>query len=184
MLCNECDKNKATIHVTKITNGVKVETYLCEECAKKQQVLLNMNIFKENQATKENLFSLKNLLAGMLDEKTSKESLSKKDTCEVCGMSFDEFRKVGKLGCSNCISVFRANIMPAIKNIQGFELHAGKIPKRAGGKHRLQVDIDHLKKDLKYKIEQEEFEDAAIIRDRIREIEKIIEESSEVNSEQ
>jgi len=184
MQCNECEKNKATIHVTKITNGVKEETYLCEECAKKQQVLLNMNIFKDNKSPKENLFSLKNFLAGMLDEKITEEHLKTQDVCDVCGTTFYEFRKTGKLGCGNCLSVFRNSLIPAIKNIQGFEAHAGKIPKRAEGKHKLEIDIELLKKELKSKIEQEEFEDAANIRDQIKEMERIMKESLEVQSEQ
>lgn len=183
MQCNECEINKATIHVTKITNGVKEETYLCDECAKKQQVLLNMNIFKENKSTKESLFSLKNFLAGMLDEEIAEENFKKQDVCDVCGMTYHEFGKTGKFGCSNCLTVFKDSLMPAIRNIQGFEAHTGKIPKRAEGKHKLEIDIELLKNELKNKIEREEFEDAANIRDQIKEMERIIKENSEVKSE-
>ena len=183
MQCNECEKNKATIHVTKITNGVKEETYLCEECAKKQQVLMNMNIFKDNKSTKESLFSLKNFLAGILDEKITEDHLKTQDVCDVCGTTFYEFKKTGKLGCSKCLTVFKDILVPAIKNIQGFEAHAGKIPKRAEGKHKLEIDIEFLKKELKFKVEREEFEEAAKIRDQIKEMEKLMRDGSEVQSE-
>lgn len=171
MLCNECEKNNATVHVTKIINGLKTESHLCEECAKKQQSLFNMN------------FSMENLLAGMLSETFSKEYLSSREICDACGMSFDEFRKIGKFGCSNCISAFRSRLMPAIKNIQGYDVHAGKIPKKAAGKYKIQMDIERLKKELKNKIDQEKYEDAVIIRDQIREMESKIDEASEVQNE-
>ncbi len=183
MQCNECENNKATIHVTKITNGVKEETYLCEECAKKQQVLLNMNIFKDGKSPQESLFSLKNFLAGMLDEKIAEEQLKEQNVCNVCGMTFNEFGKTGKFGCSNCLSTFKNNLIPVIRNIQGFEAHAGKIPRRAAGKHKLEIDIELLKKELKSKIDLEEFEAAANIRDQIKEIERQIQENSEVEIE-
>ncbi len=183
MQCNECEKNKATIHVTKITNGIKEETYLCEECAKKQQVLLNMSIFNDNKSTKENTFSLKNFLAGLLDEKISENHIRTQDICDVCGTTFYELKRTGKLGCSNCLSVFKGILIPAIKNVQGYEAHAGKIPKRAEGKHRLEIDIEYLKRELKNKIEKEEFEDAARLRDQIKEMERMMKENLEVQSE-
>ena len=163
MLCNECEKNNATVHITKIINGVKTQTHLCEECAKKQQAFFNSN------------FSMESLLAGMLNETFSEKYLSGSDACGVCGMSFNEFRETGKFGCSNCISAFRNRLTPAIKNIQGYDVHTGKIPKKAGGKYKLQMDIERLKKELKAKIEQEKYEDAAVIRDKIREMESNIE---------
>ena len=164
MLCNECEKNNATVHITKIINGVKTEAHLCEECAKKQQSLFNVN------------FSMESLLAGMLNEGFPKDYVTE-DFCQYCGMTFDEFREIGKFGCSNCISTFRERLMPAVKNIQGYDTHTGKIPKKAGGKYKLQMDLEKLKKELKFKIEQEKYEDAAVIRDKIREMEsKMIEE--------
>lgn len=163
MLCNECEKNNATVHITKIINGVKTETHLCEECAKKQQIFFNSN------------FSMENLLAGMLNGAFSDNYLSDEECCENCGMTFEEFRKLGKFGCSDCISRFRDRLMPAIKNIQGYDTHTGKIPKRAGGQYKLQMDIESLKKELKIKIEQEKYEDAAVIRDKIKELESHME---------
>ena len=164
MLCNECEKNNATVHITKILNGVKTESHLCEECAKKQQAFFNNN------------FSMESLLAGMLNETLSGKYLNINEVCETCGMSFNEFKEMGKFGCSNCISTFRKRLMPAIKNIQGYDVHTGKIPKKAGGKYKVQMDIERLKKELKAKIEQEKYEDAAVIRDKIKEMESKIDE--------
>ncbi|QSX07209.1 UvrB/UvrC motif-containing protein [Sedimentibacter sp. zth1] len=164
MLCNECEKNTATVHVTKIINGVKTETHLCEECAKKQQAFFNNN------------FSMENLLAGMLNEAFT-ESYKDAMPCKTCGMTFDEFKKIGKFGCSDCISMFRDRLMPTIKNLQGYDSHIGKIPKKAGQKYRNQNDIEKLKVDLRSMIDQERYEDAAVIRDKIKDLEtRIIEE--------
>lgn len=161
MLCNECGKNNATVHVTKILNGVKTETHLCEECAKKQQAYFNSN------------FSMESLLAGMLNDAFPANNMNK-ESCKTCGMTFDEFRQKGKFGCSDCISTFRSRLMPAINNIQGYDNHIGKIPKKAGGKYKIQKDIEKLKLELRNMIEQEKYEEAAVIRDKIKDIESKI----------
>ena len=119
---------------------------------------------------------MENLLAGMLNETFSEKYLNGNVVCENCGISFDEFKENGKFGCSNCISTFRNRLIPAIKNKQGYDVHIGKIPKKAGGKYKVQKDIEKLKKELKAKIEEEKYEDAAIIRDKIKEMENKIDE--------
>ncbi|NYB76057.1 UvrB/UvrC motif-containing protein [Sedimentibacter hydroxybenzoicus DSM 7310] len=159
MLCNECGKNEARVHVTQIINGNKTESHLCEECAKKNQSVLNSN------------FSMENLFSAMLNNAYNTSAYIPTMTCSKCGMTYEEFRNTGKFGCNNCIDTFKQRIMPVVKNIQGYEAHMGKIPKRAGGSYRIQKDIEKLKSELKSAIEKEEYENAARIRDKIREME-------------
>lgn len=158
MLCNECGKNEANVHMTHIINGKKTETHLCEECAKKNQT------FNSN-------FSMENLFSAMLNNAFNSTTYLPSKGCLKCGMTYDEFRNIGKFGCSECIDTFKPKLMPVVKNIQGHETHAGKIPKRAGGSYKIQKDIENLKIQLKSAIESEEYEKAAQLRDKIREME-------------
>lgn len=162
MLCNECGKNEAKVHVTHIINGKKTETHLCEECAKKNQSFFNSN------------FSMENLFSSMLNNAFNSTAYLPSKGCSKCGMTYDEFRNIGKFGCSDCIDTFKNRLMPVIKNIQGYDTHAGKIPKRAGGSYKIQKDIEKLKTQLKLAIENEEYEKAAQLRDKIREMENNI----------
>lgn len=159
MLCNECGKNEANVHLTQIINGKKTENHLCDECAQKNQSFSNFSM--------ENLFSamLKNTIGG-----TGTKYLPTK-SCLNCGMTYEQFRNTGKFGCSDCIDTFKPKLMPAIKNIQGYDSHIGKIPKRAGGDYKVQKDLERLRIELKQMIEQEEYEKAAELRDKIRELE-------------
>jgi protein arginine kinase activator len=159
MLCNECGKNEAKVHVTHIINGKKSETHLCEECAKKNQSTFNTN------------FSMENLFSAMLNSAFNTTTYIPSKGCSKCGMTFDEFRSVGKFGCSDCIETFKPKLMPVVKSIQGYDTHAGKIPKRAGGSLKIQKDIEKLRMQLKLAIESEEYEKAAQLRDKIREME-------------
>jgi protein arginine kinase activator len=159
MLCNECGKNEAKVHVTHIFNGKKTESHLCEECAKKNQTFLNSN------------FSMENLFSAMLNNAFNTTTYMPSKGCTKCGMTFDEFKNTGKFGCSDCIDTFKQRLLPVVKNIQGYDTHTGKIPKRAGGSYKIQKDIEKLKAQLKNAIDSEEYERAAQLRDKIREME-------------
>lgn len=159
MLCNECGKNDANVHVTHIINGKKTESHLCEECAKKNQSFINSN------------FSMENLFSAMLNNAFNATTYLPSKGCTKCGMTYDEFRNTGKFGCSECIDTFKTKLMPVVKNIQGYDAHTGKIPKRAGGSYKIKKDIERLKVQLKSAIVNEEYEEAAKLRDKIREIE-------------
>jgi protein arginine kinase activator len=159
MLCNECGKNEANVHVTHIINGKKTETHLCDGCAKQNQTFLNSN------------FSMENLFSAMLNNAFNSTTYLPSKGCSKCGMTYDEFRKVGKFGCSECIETFKSKLMPVVKNIQGYDTHTGKIPNRAGGSYKVQKDIEKLKFKLKHAIENEKYNHAAELRDKIREME-------------
>jgi protein arginine kinase activator len=159
MLCDECGKNNATVHVTHIINGKKTENHLCESCAKE-----NQSIFDSN-------FSMENMFSAMLNNAFSTTGHSKGLGCSTCGMTYEDFRDIGKFGCSHCIEAFKPRLMPVVKNIQGYDAHSGKIPMRAGGKYKVKKDIEKLKEELKLMIVQEEYEQAAKLRDKIREME-------------
>lgn len=158
MLCNECGKNEANVHVTHIINGKKTENHLCEECAKKNQAILNSN------------FSMESLFSAMLNNAFNNKTYLPEKTCPNCSMTYDNFRKTGKFGCSHCIDSFKNRLLPVVKSMQGYERHVGKIPKRAGGSYRIQAEIEKLKNDLNKAVEREEYELAAQLRDKIHEL--------------
>ncbi len=162
MVCDECGKNMATVHLTKIINGKKTEMHLCEECAKK---------YKEFDF--ESPFSIHQFLAGLLDnvqDETMKINNIYETKCEQCGMTYAKFKQTGKLGCKECYNSYRDKLVPLFKRIHGHEEHIGKVPKKAGSKIRKRKEVERLKKQLNIAIEKEEFEEAAKLRDRIKEL--------------
>jgi len=159
MLCNDCGKNNANVHLTKIINGKKTETHLCEDCAKKY-------------ATFNSTFSLQNIMTGFLTD--TKLETTENIFCEKCGMSYDEFKEYGKFGCSKCYSSFKKRVAPFIRNIHGHDYHIGKIPAKAGIDLKNKKEIEKLKINLKESIELEEYEKAAELRDEIKRMEKIL----------
>lgn len=171
MLCQECGNKKASLHFTKILNGEKTEFHLCDSCAREKGDFIPGT---------PNGFSIHNLLSGLMDFEptvSSGKSVNQKPKvvrCENCGLTYAQFGKLGKFGCSSCYKYFNDGLDPIFKRVHGNTVHVGKIPKRAGGVIKLKREISQLKKELENCIDQEEFERAADIRDRIREMEKKI----------
>ncbi|WP_110925974.1 UvrB/UvrC motif-containing protein [Bacillus massiliglaciei] len=172
MICQECNQNPATLHFTKIVNGEKTEVHICERCAQEKGEQM---IDTGGQG-----FSINNLLSGLLNiepafQQAKASAFAKKEElrCPHCGLSYKEFTHIGKFGCSECYKTFNAQLNPILKRVHGGNTaHIGKIPKRMGGAIYLRKQITDLKAALKVHIENEEFEKAAELRDKIRALEK------------
>ncbi|MFA4984466.1 MAG: UvrB/UvrC motif-containing protein [Candidatus Omnitrophota bacterium] len=164
MLCDICGKNQATVHLTEIIDEQMTELHLCEECAHKKS------------AQMEQQFGLSDLLAGMAEfEKPAlqKEGLALK--CPNCGLTYTDFRKIGRLGCGDCYGTFSKYLIPLLKRIHGATQHIGKSPlgfaKTQKKKEKIS-EVAALKEKLQRAIEGEAFEEAARLRDQIRELER------------
>lgn len=165
MFCQECKERPAAVHLTQMFNGNKIETHLCEQCAAQKGALM----FDAN-----NKLSISNLLGSFFGNYNLQEMLpnSQVNTCPECGMSFNDIRQTGKLGCATCYTSFEQELQPSLRRIHGNRQHIGKIPSRGGEAVLLKRQIEKLKLDLQQSVANEEYEKAAQIRDQIKEIEK------------
>ncbi|MCM8763686.1 MAG: UvrB/UvrC motif-containing protein, partial [Candidatus Omnitrophica bacterium] len=153
----------ATVHVTEIINNQITEMHICEDCAREKSIQM------------EQQFGVSDLLAGIADLGTTlgekaKEELKLK--CDNCGMNYEDFKKIGRLGCSECYASFRKNLVPLLKRIHGSTQHLGKVPPKMVKEVKRKSELDILKEKLQESIQKEEFEEAARLRDKIRELEK------------
>jgi len=163
MLCENCNKKPATVHLTKILNDKKTELHLCEQCAKQQEGV-----------PFDTSFSINNFLTGLLDsmqDSPIKVDYIQTTKCDKCGMTYGKFKQLGRLGCAQCYNAFQEKLGPLVKRIQGSESHIGKVPRKAGGAITIKKEIKRLKLRLDEAIRREEFENAAVLRDKIRELE-------------
>ncbi len=166
MLCQECHKNDANIHIIKSIDGKQTEEFLCEQCARTREEL---------DFSFEPQFSLHKLFASMLNQgllESRQAMLASKNQCPECGLSFAQFSQVGRLGCSSCYEAFEDSLRPLLRRIHASSTHTGKIPVRTQKRVMYKRELDQLKEDLQLKIENEEFEEAAVLRDKIKAMEK------------
>lgn len=168
MLCEKCKKNEARINLVKILNGQKQEIWLCENCARDIA-----DIPMLNSISKEIDFPFQGILTGLISN-FNNVSEKKELVCPNCGMHYDEFKKTGKLGCSECYEEFSKSNEPLVKTAANFVKYAGKIPKRNKIELSQKKKLKDLKESLQKLILEEDYEKAVVIRDSISEIEKSI----------
>lgn len=166
MLCQKCNKQQAKIHVTKVINDQRIDLHLCEDCAGE-----NIQIGYEHP------FTINSFLSSFLDipsEYQVKGVVSpKKDyKCSSCGLTFEEFKSNGKLGCAQCYNIFSDRLVPILRRIHGNAHHSGKLPQRTGGTIKVKKEIEKLRVQLNKAVKDEEYEKAAEIRDKIRTLEQ------------
>ncbi len=162
MLCELCKQMQATVHLTEIVNDQMTELHLCEACA------------NQKGAQVESHFGLSDLLSGLADfSKPQEPEEVPAKACPTCGMSFDDFRKVGRLGCAECYATFKRSLGSLLKRIHGSPIHLGKSPMRLIKPTKVaKTEMAELKRKLEHAIEKEEFEEAARLRDQIRRAEQ------------
>ena len=160
MLCESCGKNPATTHVKTIINGELTKYSLCAECAQKLGYGNLLTGLGRNFGS---------LLGGFFGE----AELDAADTmrCKCCGSSFDDIARSGKVGCAECYRTFYHRLIPLIQRIHGNTAHRGKVPGGELPQTRPQSQLSLMRRELRDAIDSENFEHAAALRDRIRELE-------------
>jgi protein arginine kinase activator len=157
MKCQSCS-NPATVHCTDIAqNGQKRELHLCQECAEKQQLVKKEEI---------NLPVILQTLLGAHVGAQSDELA--RLTCPACGIKYMEFRAEGRLGCPHDYDVFRVGLEPLLRRIHRKIRHTGKIPRRRSKATSVHTELLELRNQLRAAVEAEQFEEAARVRDLIR----------------
>ena len=164
MLCQQCQKRMANVHFTQIINDKKVEMHLCGQCA-----------HEKGQLGFSPQLNLVDFLLGFpgIDGNADYAEVKQPPVvrCDVCGMSFEDFKKIGKLGCGNCYRVFREQLNPILKRLHGNTEHTGKIPDKLAQNMKTNNELEKLRGELSAAISSEEYEKAAELRDRIKELE-------------
>jgi len=162
MKCDQCNK-QATVHLTEIKNGKKIEKHLCEQCAAQNEELP----VKGNTPINELLTNFVLAHSGLQKEVGT--------ACEHCGITWAEFRQSGLFGCEHDYELFERDLTPLLQRAhEGATHHVGKTPARRGGTGQVSkraIDLTRLRKELQRAIEAEDYERAAKMRDQIRQAE-------------
>ena len=162
MKCQRCPK-QATLHITEVLGEDRFEeVHLCEECAKKY-------LYEPQPAKKAAAAGGK--AADPLAEMEEPDAIGEKQ-CEACGLKFVEFRNSGRLGCPHDYDAFREELLPLLESIHGDVRHQGKSPRRLPQTKLAQSELIQLRKQLHQAVTREAYEEAARLRDRIRQLEE------------
>lgn len=163
MKCQHCNNNEATTYIKKNINGKVSEMHLCSECAKELGV---MEEFSPESFFNDTFFG--NFLGAGIP---AMNIISGIDHCECCGSTFNDIVKNGKVGCANCYSKFEEKLQPSITKMHGNAKHIGKnvTYTQEPDENAAEVsELENLKNQLKEAVKEQRFEDAAVLRDKIK----------------
>ncbi|MCL4385428.1 MAG: UvrB/UvrC motif-containing protein [Actinobacteria bacterium] len=177
MICDNCRKNEATIHLIQLNNNGEVKKFdLCKECAKELAFLSDENI---NESEFNNSTNILAIDLGFFNENESFDffnnlnSVNKENKrCQYCNISLSAIKKIGRVGCPKCYDEFKEELNPLIKLIQTGIEHKGKIPINSNRRLKIEKKIKDLKFMLEEQIIIENFEEAAKLRDKISSLQK------------
>jgi protein arginine kinase activator len=162
MKCDFCD-SKATVFLTQLVEGQMKKVCLCDKCA------------KERGVTDPTGFSLADLLLGGIPGGPGTGAVGKSTTtsfgskrCPSCGFTLDDLRRVRRFGCGDCYQTFRDEVMPMLKGLHKGATHAGKVPEGLMAVQFHHQRLEELRSRLDQAITSENYEEAAGIRDEIR----------------
>lgn len=167
MECQVCKEKPATLHFTQVINGDKKEVHVCEECARE----------KGYAAFPDDGYSLHDLIKGLFNVESPSFSKAREHplrfqqemVCPQCELTFSEFQRTGKFGCAKCYDAFSPRIESILRRVHsGNTIHRGKIPKRKGGHLHIKKQIEEYREKLLQLVEEEAFEEAAVVRDKIK----------------
>ena len=166
MLCDNCGKNEAEVHLTQIVDNEMTTVHLCPSCAAEKGL--------DSSTVPKNL-PLTDFLAQMGQGATTEEKTTVAGPCSYCHTTSDDFRRTGRLGCPHCYSIYETQLRAILRRIHGSTQHLGKVyvPPASATADRTQR-LTVLKRKLQRAVEAEDFERAAVLRDEIKEIEATI----------
>lgn len=162
MKCDFCD-HQATVFLTQLVDGQMKKVCLCEPCA------------KERGVTDPTGFSMADLLLGgmsaMMGHGVAPSVPPVHGTqrqCPACGFTMEDLRRVRRFGCAECYRTFAEEVAQMVRSMHKGSTHVGKVPEGLMAMQIRHQRIEELKVKLDRAIASESYEEAAGLRDQIR----------------
>ena len=161
MICDDCREHDAVVQYTAVKDNVVVQLHLCEQCAAERGVETTVATPKH---------PLGEFLQAV--QQQSGPASAEAGKCAFCGLTMKDFRATGRMGCARCYSTFESSMRELLRRVHGSPRHIGQAY-RAPRDEVLEKSsvLGELREKLRRAIEQEQFEVAAQLRDRIRVLE-------------
>ena len=165
MLCQKCHKNLATVRYAEVVNGKVTDLHLCPQCLAKH---------KDSGAAG---FELSGPVSMARPRPESRRSRAPR-LCRTCGTRRARVLDTGYVGCSACYHTFAKEIERMLNDLHGGTRHVGKSPHVDDMRTRLHEDLHTKRAILRSAVSAENYEEAAMLRDEIRQLETVLGHSS------
>ncbi len=186
MRCSRCKQKQATVKLTRIIHGKVEELHLCQDCAAQESP------YQKKFLAAQSLNQLLEKLFGVSKEKEppapEAESAAGAEeaaaavsapagelVCKTCQLTFSRYKRTLMLGCPDCYESFGAPLLTDLRKIHGSVIHTGRVPRRHQARREIQRRIEELQERLDLCVSEEDYGQAARIRDEIETAKKELE---------
>ena len=161
MLCTICKEKPATVHLTQIVGDKMQKLDLCEDCAKTKGI---------NDPTSFGLADLDLVLGLGASQQLEQAAGGVELKCPRCGFTQADFKKSGRLGCPECYGTFAEGLAGLLKTMHKGTRHTGKAPEALRATRENAGLLKTLQTKLAKAIKDENYEQAAQLRDEIKQL--------------
>jgi len=161
MLCTICKEKPATVHLTQIVGDKMQKLDLCEDCAKTKGI---------NDPTSFGLADLDLVLGLGASQQLEQAAGGVELKCPRCGFTQADFKKSGRLGCPECYVTFAEGLRGLLKTMHKGTRHTGKAPEAFRSTRENADKLKTLQAKLAKAIKDENYEQAAQVRDEIKQL--------------
>lgn len=175
LICENCKERPASVVITKGYMGESIEHHLCEKCAFQSEA------FHFNSS--EEPMSIQQFLSHWFGGGDPLHAQPKKQgsgleqlECPSCNLTFGRFLEIGKFGCPTCYDTFRERLPHVLGKLHsGQSAHTGKIPVSFNKLYAIKRKVEEIRLKMQEAVEEERFEDAAILRDEANHLQQRLE---------
>ncbi|HVU08500.1 MAG TPA: UvrB/UvrC motif-containing protein [Verrucomicrobiae bacterium] len=161
-ICSICKEKPATTFTSYISaDNKKTDLDLCDACAKAKGI--------DDPAAL--LVASADLMLGLGASQEIEQAAGGVDLkCPRCGFTQTDFKKSGRFGCPECYLTFAEGLGGHLKAMHKGTRHIGKTPEALRVSRENSDRLKTLQKKLAKAVESENFEEAANVRDEIKQM--------------
>ena len=168
MICEHCKQRHANVTVTQVQNGQQMERHYCEICAA-QFHPFSFDVQEEPASLQQMISNWFNFVPITTKKENTIASNPQVKACPTCGCTYRQFLKQGKFGCGECYETFSEQLPQLLEKLQAGTKHVGYV-EETPSKEKIEQQISKLRAAMQQAVMEERFEEAATLRDNIREL--------------
>jgi protein arginine kinase activator len=163
-ICQDCGEREARIRYTEVRRGGKEARYLCAACSLERGLVLD--------GVEGELLDTRAIWASVVSRLSPGREQEASLACPACSWTYARFEDEGRLACPDCYQTFMGDMTRLLSEYHGADRHRGKVPYDIGRRIDLRRRVLGVKERIQIAIGEERFEDAARLRDEMRDLEE------------
>ncbi len=176
MHCDKCNKKKSTVIYHENLGGHARTLHLCADCAREME---QAGELEEMSAA---FAAFSSPMLGVMDRPqrsfhTVISEITEESVCSACGITAREIAQSGRTGCAVCYECLGDVMRKPYEDKHG-GTYRGQVPRLVRVREENACRMKLLRAQLADAVSGEQYEQAAILRDRIRELDMGVSESA------